>query len=82
MPQRFVLDRWLEYLKALREDLSIQTISEARDAFYGGMIAAFSIMETEGPQAKEAVMSECDEYLAMLRARLDDLERRDSHGTN
>jgi hypothetical protein len=76
MPQRYVLDRWLEYLKALREDLSVQTISEARDGFYGGVIAAFSILEMEGPQAKEVVLDECDEYLAILRARLDDLERK------
>jgi hypothetical protein len=76
MPQRYVLDKWLEYLKTLRDDLPIQTISEARDAYYGGVIGAFAIMEKEGPQAKDAIGDECEEYLKMLQAKLEDIERR------
>lgn len=78
MPERHVLNKWIEYLKTLREDLSVQTISEARDGFYAGVIAGLSLSEKGNADSfiLDEVEAECREYIQMLQAKLDELTKR------
>jgi hypothetical protein len=73
---RPILHKWLEYVKTLREDLPLQTINEARDAFYAGVIAGRSIMETSHGAAAEDLVAECREYLEMLEERVRKAEQK------
>jgi hypothetical protein len=76
---RPILDRWLGYLKTLRDDLTAQTLSEVRDGFYAGAIAGLSIMERTQGAAADDLDAECREYIAVLQTRLEELERKASN---
>jgi hypothetical protein len=75
MPQHYVLDKWIEYLKTLRDDLPIESLNEARDGFYAGVIAALSILEKTRGAALDDIGDESREYIQTLQDRLDKLKR-------
>ena len=75
MRRQYVLQKWNEYRQTLREDLSTETLSEVRDAFYGGVIGALSIP----PDGRNMASEECADYLKMLQEKVEEI---DSHGQN
>jgi hypothetical protein len=75
MPREYIREKWLQYFKTLREDLSAETLKEARDAFYGGVIGAMSILEKTRGAAADDMYIECHEYLEMLKCKLEELNR-------
>jgi hypothetical protein len=74
MSREYIREKWLQYFKTLREDLSAETLRETKDAFYAGAIGGLSVMNSTHGAAADDVEVEFREYITEVKARLETLE--------
>ena len=65
-----VFDKWIEYQTTLDADLPPRAMSEARDAFYAGVIALMALCnEFPAKQDRDAIYDECGEFIREMEKK-------------
>jgi len=65
----YIREKWEEYRGSLSEDLTEQSVSEIRDAFFSGAIAFGAVIDERGKKGMKALDQECGEFIQRLREK-------------